>query len=82
MTSAGSASPSSAPEPGAEPGLAIVQDPDEQITIFLWSNASDEALQALAALDLDELTLRRPDRGRVQLVWNPASAKWQIRGHE
>ncbi|MEU1508429.1 hypothetical protein [Kitasatospora sp. NPDC005748] len=69
----------SALEPGGEPGLAIVQDPDAGIALYLWSNASDEALRALSALDLDELTHRRPDQGQVQLVWYPASGTWQIR---
>ncbi|MFI9772908.1 hypothetical protein ACIHJG_39660 [Streptomyces sp. NPDC052415] len=62
------------------PGLAIVQDPDEDITLFLWSNASDEALRALSALDQTELALRRPDQGQVHLVWHPASGRWHIRG--
>ncbi|WP_461091553.1 hypothetical protein, partial [Streptomyces incanus] len=65
---------------GAEPGLAILQDPDAGITLFLWSNASDEALRALSSLDLGELMLRRPDQGRVHLVWHPASGTWHIRG--
>jgi TPR repeat protein len=73
--------PSSAPAAGdTEPGLAVVQDPDSEITLFLWSNASDEALRALSALDLTELRLRKPDQGRVHLVWHPASGSWHIRG--
>ncbi|WP_406445446.1 hypothetical protein OHB00_49645 [Streptomyces sp. NBC_00631] len=73
------ASPS-APAEGAEPGLAILQDPDAGITLFLWSNASDEALRALSSLDLAELTLHRPGQGQVHLVWHPASGTWHIRG--
>jgi hypothetical protein len=69
-----------APSTGAEPGLAILQDPDAGITLFLWSNASDEALRALSSLDFRELTLRRPDQGQVHLVWHPASGTWHIRG--
>lgn len=65
---------------GNESGLAILQDPDAGITLFLWSNASDEALRALSSLDLGELTLRRPDQGQVHLVWHPASGMWHIRG--
>ncbi|MEW2417888.1 hypothetical protein AB0953_29840 [Streptomyces sp. NPDC046866] len=66
----------------AEPGLAIVQDPDKGITLFLWSNASDEALRALSSLDLGELTLRRPYQGQIHLVWHPASGTWRIRGSQ
>ncbi|MFG2793402.1 tetratricopeptide repeat protein [Streptomyces sp. NPDC048419] len=73
--------PPSPPAVDADAGLAIVQDPDAGISLFLWSNASDEALRALSALDLDELTLRRPDQGQIHLVWHPASSKWHIRGH-
>jgi hypothetical protein len=69
------------PAADAEPGLAILQDPDAGITLFLWSNASDEALRAISALDLGELTLRRPDQGQVHLVWHPAPGTWHIRGH-
>lgn len=72
---------SSPPAVDASASLAIVQDPDAGISLVLWSNASDEALRALSSLDLDELTLRRPDQGRVHLVWHPASRTWHIRGH-
>ncbi|MFC8433395.1 tetratricopeptide repeat protein [Streptomyces sp. NPDC057253] len=65
----------------ANVGLAIVQDPEANISLVLWSNASDEALRALSALDMNELTLRRPDQGQVHLVWHPASRSWHIRGH-
>ncbi|WP_141202851.1 tetratricopeptide repeat protein [Streptomyces griseorubiginosus] len=65
----------------ADAGLAIVQDPQANISLVLWSNASDEALRALSALDMNELTLRRPDQGQVHLVWHPASSTWHIRGH-
>ncbi|MGW8359164.1 hypothetical protein ACWGK1_01120 [Streptomyces wedmorensis] len=65
---------------GNEPGLAILQDPDAGITLFLWSNASDEALRALSSLNFGELTHRRPDQGQVHLVWHPASGTWHIRG--
>jgi hypothetical protein len=70
------------PEPDAdnEPGLVIAIDSDAGITLFLWSDASDEALRALSALDLSELTLRRPDQGLVRLVWHPATGTWHIRG--
>jgi hypothetical protein len=70
------------PEPDAdnEPGLVIANDSDAGITLFLWSNASDEALRALSALDLSELTLRRPDQGQVRLVWHSATGTWHIRG--
>ncbi|MGW3445625.1 tetratricopeptide repeat protein [Streptomyces sp. NPDC001076] len=73
------ASPSTPTEDG-EPGLAILQDPDAGVTLYLWSNASDEALRALSSLDLSELTLRRPDQGQVHLVWHPASGTWHLRG--
>ncbi|MFI6661505.1 hypothetical protein ACIBL8_38995 [Streptomyces sp. NPDC050523] len=63
--------PPSPPAVDADAGLGIVQDPDTGISLILWSNASDEALRALAALDLDELMLRRPDQGQVHLVWHP-----------
>ncbi len=62
---------SSPPVVHAEAGLAIVQDPDAGISLFLWSNASDEALRALSALDMDELALRRLAQGQVHLVWHP-----------
>ncbi|MFI6566175.1 hypothetical protein [Streptomyces sp. NPDC050534] len=71
----------SSPPVDADAGLAVVRDPDAGISLFLWSNASDEALRALAALDLDELTLRRPDQGQVHLVWHPQPGTWHIRGH-
>lgn len=73
-------SQSSASDANTEPGLALLQDPDTGVTLFLWSNASDEALRALSSLDLGELTLRRPDQGQVHLVWHPASGTWRIRG--
>ncbi|MEU1203254.1 hypothetical protein ABZ446_44630 [Streptomyces sp. NPDC005813] len=73
--------PSSPPVVDADAGLAVVQDPDAGISLFLWSNASDEALRALSALDMDELTLRRPDQGRVHLVWHPEPGTWHVRGH-
>ncbi|MGW5498689.1 hypothetical protein, partial [Streptomyces olivaceoviridis] len=63
-----------------EPGLLIADDPEAGITLYLWSNASDEALRALSSLDLDEMTARRPDQGRVRLVWHPATGRWHIRG--
>ncbi|ANP51666.1 TPR repeat protein [Streptomyces griseochromogenes] len=62
--------------------LLIADDPDAHITLCLWSDVSDEALRALASLNLDELTAQRPDRGRIRLVWNPADARWQIRGDQ
>jgi tetratricopeptide (TPR) repeat protein len=80
-TTNGEDTPSSPPAVDADMGLAIVQDPDVGISLFLWSNASDEALRALSALDLDELTLRRPDQGQVHLVWHPEPGTWHIRGH-
>lgn len=63
-----------------EPGLLIADDAEAGITLFVWSNASDEALRALASLDMDELAVRRPDQGRVRLVWHPATGRWRIRG--
>ncbi|MGW2698396.1 tetratricopeptide repeat protein [Streptomyces sp. NPDC001296] len=62
--------------------LLIVDDTDAQITLCLWSDVTDEALRALASLNLDELTAQRPDRGQIRLVWNPAQARWRIRGAE
>ncbi|MGY6021657.1 tetratricopeptide repeat protein [Streptomyces spinosirectus] len=79
--STGEDTPSSPPAVDTDAGLAVVQDPDAGISLFLWSNASDEALRALSALDMDELTLRRPDQGQVHLVWHPQSGTWHIRGH-
>ncbi|MGJ3559795.1 tetratricopeptide repeat protein [Streptomyces sp. INA 01156] len=63
-----------------EPGLLIADDAEAGITLFVWSNASDEALRALSSLDMDELAVRRPDQGRVRLVWHPATGRWRIRG--
>ncbi|MET8947654.1 hypothetical protein ABZX30_29980 [Streptomyces sp. NPDC004542] len=63
-----------------EPGLLIADDTEAGITLFMWSNASDEALRALSSLDMDELITRRPDQGRVRLVWHPTSGRWRIRG--
>ncbi|WP_146228934.1 sel1 repeat family protein [Streptomyces sp. NWU339] len=63
-----------------EPRLLIADDAEAGITLFVWSNASDEALRALSSLDMDELALRRPDRGRVRLVWHPGTGRWRIRG--
>jgi TPR repeat protein len=63
-----------------EPGLLIADDAEAGITLFVWSNASDEALRALSSLDMDELTVRRPDQGRVRLVWHPGTSRWHIRG--
>ncbi|MFE9000585.1 hypothetical protein ACFYOY_00310 [Streptomyces sp. NPDC007875] len=62
--------------------LLIADDPDAHITLCLWSDVSDEALRALASLNLDELTAQRPDRGRIRLVWNEAHSRWQIRGDQ
>ncbi|MFJ3667163.1 hypothetical protein ACIPSE_11965 [Streptomyces sp. NPDC090106] len=67
--------------PGDEqPGLLIADDTRTGITLFVWSNASDESLRALSSLDMDELSLRRPDQGRVRLVWHPTTGRWHIRG--
>ena len=63
-----------------EPRLLIADDAEAGITLFVWSNASDEALRALSSLDMDELTARRPDQGRVRLVWHPETGRWHIRG--
>ncbi|MFI1398631.1 hypothetical protein [Streptomyces sp. NPDC020681] len=63
-----------------EAGLLIADDAEAGITLFMWSNASDEALRALSSLDMDELTARRPDQGQVCLVWHPAPGRWHIRG--
>ncbi|WP_406727383.1 hypothetical protein WJ438_26010 [Streptomyces sp. GD-15H] len=63
-----------------EPGLLIADDAEAGITLFVWSNASDEALRALSSLDMDELAVRRPDQGKVRLVWHPATGRWRIRG--
>ncbi|MFE4970191.1 hypothetical protein [Streptomyces sp. NPDC056660] len=74
-----------APAPAAADNAAtllIADDPDERITLYLWSNVTDDALRALSSLDLNELTAQRPDRGRVRLVWNPAISRWQIRGDQ
>ncbi|MCY0936848.1 hypothetical protein [Streptomyces sp. H34-S4] len=60
--------------------FVIVDDPDAGITLYLSSEMSDEALRALAAFDLDELTARRPDAGRVRLIWHQESGTWRIRG--
>ncbi|GAA0975761.1 hypothetical protein [Streptomyces rhizosphaericus] len=73
-------SPSSPSETNNGATLLIADDPDAHITLCLWSDVTDEALRALASLDLDELTAQRPDRGRIRLVWNSATARWQIRG--
>nr|WP_058043909.1 hypothetical protein [Streptomyces roseifaciens] len=73
-------SPPSSSDVETGPGLAILQDPDAGLTLFLWSNASDEALRALSSLDLNELTLRRPDQGQVHLVWHAESGTWHVRG--
>lgn len=62
--------------------LLIADDADAHITLCLWSDVSDEALRALASLNLDELAAQRPDRGRIRLVWNPANSRWQIRGDQ
>lgn len=67
-------------EPFGHDGLLIADDAEAGITLFVWSNASDEALRALSSLDMDELTVRRPDQGRVRLVWHPATGRWHIRG--
>ncbi|WP_406349833.1 hypothetical protein [Streptomyces sp. NBC_00658] len=64
----------------AEAQFVIVDDPDADITLYLSSDVSDEALRALAAFDLSELTARRPDTGRVRLVWHQPSGTWRIRG--
>ncbi|MFH8776336.1 tetratricopeptide repeat protein [Streptomyces sp. NPDC017958] len=69
-------------EAGNGATLLIADDPDAHITLCLWSDVTDEALRALASLDLDELTAQRPDRGRIRLVWNPANSRWQIRGDQ
>ncbi|WP_306316896.1 MULTISPECIES: hypothetical protein [unclassified Streptomyces] len=60
--------------------FVVIDDPEADITLYLSSEASDEALRALAALDLDDLTSRRPDEGRIRLVWHAASGTWRIRG--
>jgi tetratricopeptide (TPR) repeat protein len=60
--------------------FVVVDDPEIGITAYLSAEVSDEALRALAALDLGELTVRRPDEGRVRLIWHQASGTWRIRG--
>jgi TPR repeat protein len=71
--------PAAEPEEAA-PRLLIADDEDSGVTHFLWSNASDEALRALSSLDTAQLTARRPDQGRVRLVWHPGDGTWHIRG--
>ncbi|WP_189317339.1 tetratricopeptide repeat protein [Streptomyces brasiliensis] len=61
-------------------GLVIAEDPDTGVTLLIWSNASDEALRALSALEFNDLVSRRPDQGRVRIVWNAATRTWHIRG--
>ncbi|QEU93122.1 sel1 repeat family protein [Streptomyces kanamyceticus] len=63
-----------------EARFVIVDDPDTGITLYLSSDVSDEALQALSSFDLSELTARRPDAGRVRLIWHQPSGTWRIRG--
>ncbi|MFG2754068.1 tetratricopeptide repeat protein [Streptomyces xanthophaeus] len=63
-----------------EARFVIVDDPDTGITLYLSSEASDEALRALAAFDLSELTGRRPDEGHVRLIWHQATGTWRVRG--
>lgn len=60
--------------------LAIVDDPEAGISLHLRADVSDEALQALASFDLAELIARKPDQGRVRLVWHPSAHTWRIRG--
>lgn len=69
-------------EPAGEegPSLLIADDAEAGITLFVWSNASDEALRALSSLDMDELTARRPDQGKARLVWHPETGRWHLRG--
>ncbi|MFF2852067.1 hypothetical protein ACFVT5_37935 [Streptomyces sp. NPDC058001] len=74
------ASGAASPSRQAEAQYVIVDDSDADITLYLSSDVSDEALRALAAFDLSELTARRPDAGRVRLVWHQPSGTWRIRG--
>ncbi|MGW2230381.1 hypothetical protein [Streptomyces formicae] len=60
--------------------FVVVDDPDAGVTLYLSSAVSDEALRALSSFDLAELTARRPDEGRVRLVWHQESGTWRIRG--
>ncbi|ATL32077.1 hypothetical protein [Streptomyces formicae] len=60
--------------------FVVVDDPDAGVTLYLSSAVSDEALQALSSFDLAELTARRPDEGRIRLVWHQESGTWRIRG--
>jgi TPR repeat protein len=75
-----SANSASGPSRESEALFTIVEDPDAGISLHLWSDVSDDALQALAAFDLNELTARRPDQGRIRVVWDQASGTWRIRG--
>jgi TPR repeat protein len=74
------AEPGGVPDGDEEPSLLIAEDPETGITLFVWSNASDEALRALSSLDMGELTARRPDQGRVRIVWHPDTGTWHLRG--
>lgn len=75
-----SAGSPAAPSGQPQARFVIVDDPEAGITLYLSSDVSDEALRALAAFDLDELTARRPDAGRVRLIWHQESGTWRIRG--
>lgn len=70
----------SAADDDGQPRLLIADDTETGITLYLWSDASDEALRALSSLDMDELTARRPDQGRVRVVWHPETGTWHVRG--
>ena len=60
-----------------ESQLIIFQDPDTGIALHLWADVSDEAIRALVALDLKNLTVGLTRDDRVHLVWNSVTASWR-----
>jgi len=57
----------------------LVEDPSSRLSLYMATDVSDEAIRALARLDLDAATKAFPDKTRVRLVWNAAAATRDVR---
>jgi TPR repeat protein len=65
------------PGRGSEPHV-LVKDSRLDIALELRPDMSDDALRALAQLDLEELARRCADRGSVRISFNPATGAWEV----
>jgi TPR repeat protein len=69
----------SAPAPDQ---LLVVEDPAVPLTLHIRTQATDEALRALADLDLSDVDTGHRGRKRVKrrvIAWNPETRSWHVR---